>query len=76
MESFYEIIQQITPWTWIIILISVVWSILNYRKRKRIMRESQQNQKEYYDCFDDEGNYIEGKMEEYMKKQKEIYNTK
>ena len=78
MESFYEIIQQNEQWIWIIVfLISIIWSIINYRNRKRIIRESQretnQSMKEYYDCFDDDGNYIEGKMEEYMKKQKERY---
>ena len=81
MESFYEIIQQNEQWIWIIVfLISIIWSVINYRNRKRIIRESQretnQSMKEYYDCFDDEGNYIEGKMEEYMKKQKERYNKK
>ena len=74
MESFYETIQQITPWTWIIILISVIWYVLSYRKRKRIIRESQrvsnQYQKEYYDCFDDDGNLDEGKYKEFIKKQK------
>ena len=78
MESFYELIQQNEQWIWIIVfLISIIWSVINYRNRKRIIRESQretnQSMKEYYDCFDDEGNYIEGKMEKYMKKQKERY---
>jgi len=76
MESFYEIIQQIKPWTWVIIIIGVVSTVLAYRKRKRSIRESNQYTKEYYDCFDDDGNYIEGKMEEFMKKQKERYNKK
>ena len=78
MESFYEIIYQNEQWIWIIvIIISIIWSVINYRNRNRIIRESQresnQSMKEYYDCFDDEGNYIEGTMEEYMKKQKERY---
>tara|TARA_B110000196_G_scaffold307697_1_gene307587 strand:- start:615 stop:923 length:309 start_codon:yes stop_codon:yes gene_type:complete len=81
LESFYEIIQQNEQWSLgIIFLISIIWSALNYRKNKRIMRElqreSHQSMKEYYDCFDDDGNYIEGKTQEYMKKQKERYNTK
>ena len=81
MESFYEIIQKNEQWSWIIIfLISIIWSALNYRKSKRIMRESQreshQSMKEYYDCFDDDGNSIEGKTEEYMKKQKKRHNKK
>ena len=65
MEPFYETIQQITPWTWIIILICIIWYVLSDRKRKRIIRESQrishQYQKEYYDFFDDEVKLDEGK---------------
>lgn len=75
MELLYETIKQNEQWGWIVIvLISVVWSVLSYRQRKRIIRESHrvsnQYQKEYYDCFDDDGNLDEGKYKEFIKKQK------
>ena len=69
MTQILEIIQQ--NWEWIIvILISIIWSIFDYKRRKNIRRITQEYQKEYYECFDNDGNLDEGKYKEFIRKQK------
>ena len=69
MTQILEIIQQ--NWEWIIvILISIIWSIFDYKRRKYIRRITQEYQKEYYECFDNDGNLDEGKYKEFIRKQK------
>ena len=69
ITPFLEIIQQ--NWEWLIlILISGIWYRFNHIRVKRLRRKSEEYQKEYYECFDNDGNLDEGKYKEFIRKQK------